>query len=133
METDNPYSPPQASSRREPLTASTVCGLRVRRLTHYPDRLRAYQIKVDGETVSSVDAGETVEFAVSRGPHEVVASIDWCGSTPLDVVVPSEGVVELEVSSNLVGLRMLLAPLFVLFLRDQYLTLTLCGDGAVDG
>jgi len=50
---------------------------------HWADRLREYEIVVDGSVAGSVGAGQRGEFAVSAGEHEVHAKSDWGSSLPV--------------------------------------------------
>lgn len=47
------------------------------------DRLRAYQIYIDGEKVSSIKPGETEVFTLSLGRHELQLKQDWASSEKL--------------------------------------------------
>jgi hypothetical protein len=39
--------------------------------------LRAYKVVVDGKTVGEIRNGETKEFPMSAGQHDVSLKIDW--------------------------------------------------------
>jgi hypothetical protein len=47
---------------------------------HWADRVRDYEIVIDGTVVGSIGAGQRGEFAVSAGDHEIRARSDWGGS-----------------------------------------------------
>jgi hypothetical protein len=121
MNNDNPCAPPQADSGFGHLAADAV--IRVKRSTSYPDRIRAYRILVDGQEMARLNDGESVELPVVSGRHTIVAKIDWCSSPTLNVNIRDGETVNFECGSNLRGLRVLLGMFYVLFLRDQYLTL----------
>lgn len=61
----------------------------VRPRLHWADRLRAYRVLVDGQEVGRVRNGETARFPVAAGRRWVALRIDWSGSGPLEVEVPS--------------------------------------------
>ena len=61
--------------------------LRFRRPTFYPDRLRKYQLFIDGLQVGEISAGSQVEIPTAAGRHEIMAKIDWCSSNMLQVEV----------------------------------------------
>ncbi len=62
------------------------------------DRLRDYQIVVDGERVGAVSRGGTARFEVtSPGPHRVRAAIDWTGSPELEFEAEPNGTIHLVV------------------------------------
>jgi hypothetical protein len=49
------------------------------------DRLRAYDVLIDGARAGAVRPGQTVDFAVAPGEHGVQLTVDWC-SSPVRVV-----------------------------------------------
>jgi hypothetical protein len=46
----------------------------------HADRLRAYKVIVDGNTAGEIRNGETMEFPISSGQHDLLFKNDWCGS-----------------------------------------------------
>ena len=120
MVDDNPYATPQAVG---PDATDGKAVIRVSRTTSYADRIRAYRIFVDGTEVARLNAGQSVDVSVSAGSHSVVAKVDWCSSRTLSLNIRDAETVHLECESNLKGLRIFLAFIYALFLRDQYLTL----------
>jgi len=46
----------------------------------YADRLRAYEVILDGTRVGRVKRGETLLFDTTAGAHELYLKIDWCRS-----------------------------------------------------
>ncbi len=121
MNNQNPYAPPQTDGGFATPAGNAV--IRMTRTKSYSDRIRAYRIEVDGIESARINAGETVEIPVYAGTHSVIAKIDWCSSPMLSCTVSAGETVELECGSNLQGLRVFLGPLYVFFMRDQYLTL----------
>jgi len=57
------------------------------RSNEYLNRLRAYRIYLNGIKLGNVGNGETKEFTVRPGKHQVCAKIDWCGSRTLSFEV----------------------------------------------
>ena len=49
------------------------------------DRLRAYQVYVDGNRVGRIRAGETERFGLSPGLHKLQLKEDWASSEKLQV------------------------------------------------
>lgn len=121
MNNDNPYASPQTDSGVGHCAADAV--IRVKRSTSYSDRIRAYRILVDGQEMARLNAGQSVDLPVVSGRHTIVAKIDWCSSPTLNVDIRDGETVNFECGSNLRGLRLFLAIIYVLFQRDQYLTL----------
>jgi hypothetical protein len=120
MQDDNPYALPKAYGTA---TLQGDACIQMTRTTSYADRIRAYRILIDGREAARITAGETVEVPVMSGTHSVVARVDWCGSPTRHFSVDAGKTVQFECGSNLRGLRIFLAIVYVLFLRDEYLTL----------
>lgn len=60
--------------------------IELRRPTGYKtDRLRAYQVYIDGQKVGQIKAGETEVFKIPPGRHELRLKIDWGASERLRV------------------------------------------------
>lgn len=57
----------------------------------YRDRLRKYNVLVDGEQIGHISAGEVKTFPLPPGDHTVELRIDWKGSPVLNVsITPGE-------------------------------------------
>ena len=117
---ENPYAPPQAYDSSTEKAGATI---RVTRSTSYADRIRAYRILIDGRQQATIKAGQNVDIPVTAGHHSVVAKIDWCGSPTLDLNIAEGQTITLACGSNLLGLRGLMAFVYVFFLPNEYLTL----------
>jgi hypothetical protein len=62
-------------------SAGTVQGwgvIRLRRRQGWRDRLRAYQVRIDGNLVGKIAEGETKDFFVPAGEHRVRLVDAWC-------------------------------------------------------
>ncbi len=59
----------------------------VRAPAAWRDRLRRYQILVDGVPLGSVADGETTELSLPAGRHRIRMEIAWTGSKELEVDV----------------------------------------------
>jgi DivIVA domain-containing protein len=55
---------------------------------HWRDRLRKYNIRIDGETVSRLSEFQTETFPLEPGPHVIQAKIDWGTSQKLSLNLP---------------------------------------------
>ena len=82
------------------------------------DRLRAYQLLVDGEPRGAVKQGETIETELTPGPHRIQMQIDWATSPVL--VVPGDSDVALRCRANA---HPLLALLYITIWRNDYIRL----------
>ena len=93
----------------------------VRRLGGHADRWRAYKIKVDGIEQGSVRPNETSTLLVSAGSHVLSVAIDWCNSREVPFqAVPGKPSL-FECGNSLVGWRLLLGLVYVLFRKNDYL------------
>ncbi len=100
-----------------------MATIKLRRDSGYADRLRAYHIVLDGEKVMKISNGESVEISVQPGRHELFLKIDWCRSNKIDFVI-SEGETKVfDGGSSLRGIKLLLAIVYITFLRNSYLWL----------
>jgi hypothetical protein len=57
------------------MRGSAVISLR-RQPGFYRDRLRAYRVRIDGNPVGEIAAGETKDFFVPSGEHRIRLSLD---------------------------------------------------------
>jgi hypothetical protein len=62
----------------------------------WKDRLRRYQVVIDGEQVASVKHGERVDLPVTAGKHTVYMQISWARSPRLELDIAPGQVVTLE-------------------------------------
>ena len=97
--------------------------LRIVRDSGYADRIRAYKVVVDGSTVGTIGDGETKEFLVSGGQHNVSLKIDWCGSNTIPFAVAEGDVATFDAKSNLRGGMLLAALWYITFARNSYLAI----------
>ena len=100
-----------------------MASLTVVRDSGYADRLRAYQIILDGEKVGEVRDGETKQFFLAPGKHQLSLKIDWCKSKTIDFTVTEADSLIFQAKSNLRGSRLLLALWYALFARSSYMLL----------
>jgi hypothetical protein len=98
--------------------------LTVHRDKGWSDKLRKYQILLDGVEIGRLGQGEKLMQQVADGRHVLEATIDWCGSQPLSFEANTEDVV-VTVKSALQGWRILLSSFYIIFNRRGYLSLEL--------
>ncbi len=60
------------------------------------DRLRRYQVIIDGEQVAMIRRGERLDLPVTPGRHTVYLQISWARSPRLEVDVAPGEVIALE-------------------------------------
>ena len=57
-----------------------MATIKLRRTNEFVNKLRDYQIYVDGQKIGTIANGETKDFQTTEGQHTVVAKIDWASS-----------------------------------------------------
>jgi hypothetical protein len=97
--------------------------LKIRRVHQAINMMRGFKILLDSKPVGAVADGETAEFSLDPGVHEVTAKIDWCRSPPVTISVEPGHVVELEVGCNQSPWGGLGLVLSILFNPSDYLYL----------
>jgi len=103
--------------------------LKIVRESAYTDRLRAYKVIIDGVASGAIKNGETKEFPIAAGQHEVSLKIDWCGSRAVRFAAAEGDVLTFDARSNLTGLKILAALWYVCFKRNSYLLIEQRLDG----
>jgi hypothetical protein len=95
----------------------------------YVDKVRAYKVLLDGQSVGRIKEGETQSFSAPAGPHQLQLKVDWAGSPTFTFdLAPGDDV------------RFICRPkanaftaiLYSLFARNKYLLLVREGDAASD-
>jgi hypothetical protein len=74
--------------------------LRITRKSEFKDFLRAYKVIVDGNVVGRIRHGETKEFPVTSGEHDLSLRIDWCGSDEFHFTVAEGDVINFNARCN---------------------------------
>ena len=59
----------------------------VKRTSEYNNRLRDYQLFLDGKKIGTIANGQTESFEITSGQHTIVAKIDWCSSPELSLTL----------------------------------------------
>ena len=84
------------------------------------DRLRSYEVLLDGNLVGRINAGEVFEYDISPGEHGLQLKIDWCGSPTLDFAIEDGEVIDFE-CGGLSGYKILLALPITILQKNRYL------------
>ena len=129
-----------------------MASIIINRTSEYLNRLRNYDVYIDGKKVDTISNGETKEFNISAGQHSILIKIDWCSSQILLVdindnetksfkvggfkngnwLIPAALVILSSISSRLFDFNYLFYLIIPFFLsmvyymtlgRKQYLTL----------
>ena len=94
----------------------------IERANMWFDRLRSYQILLDGKKIGAIKNGEKISFDISEGNHQLYLKIDWCRSNSIDFENYGKDI-HFKCRSNLKGLKMFLVPLYVTIFWNKYLLL----------
>ena len=90
----------------------------------WADKLRNYQILLDGVKIEELGEGARVLHQIDVGRHVIEATVDQCGSQPLSFEANAEDVV-VTVKSALRGWRVFLSLFYIIFNRRGYLIVEL--------
>lgn len=85
------------------------------------DRLRYYQIILDGVKVGEIANGERKELEISPGKHTLHLKIDWARSNK--ITFESDKAAYFNCLNYMKGMRVLLGVFYVLFMPHKYLKL----------
>lgn len=94
-----------------------MASLEVQRIFgRWTDRLRRYEVVIDGVIVGRLANGESSVFEVPVGAHDVFLKIDWCRSekVALDLVVGQKAILRCR------GRNPLAALYWITFGRRRY-------------
>lgn len=90
----------QGSWREASETNRVASGEAIVRLKRKParlrDRVRSYRVLIDGTLVGRIRDGETADFAVRAGRHDVRVKLDWTRSQVLPLDVPPGGIAQVD-------------------------------------
>lgn len=89
----------------------TVAHITLSRDSGWTDRIRKYNILIDGKVAAEIGNGETITLPVSPGIHTVQARLDWARSPALTFNTEG-GSTRFRVLSNLRGWRVMLAVIY---------------------
>lgn len=59
----------------------------IKRSSEYNNRLRDYQLFLDGKKIGTIANGKTESFETTSGQHTIIAKIDWCSSPELSLTL----------------------------------------------
>lgn len=76
-----------------------MATIKIQRTSEYNNRMRNYQIFIDGQKTGIIANGQTMEFTTSPGQHTIMAKIDWCSSPDLLIHINDNETKNLKVGS----------------------------------
>ena len=97
--------------------------LKIVRDSGYADRVRAYQVILDGHKVGEIRDSGTQQFPVTPGQHRISLKIDWCGSKEIAFAVAENDEITFQARSSLRGPKLIAALWYAIFDRRSYLRL----------
>lgn len=59
--------------------------IKIQRPNEILNRFRNYHIYIDGQKIEEIANGETKDFQITEGKHSVIAKIDWCSSSEINI------------------------------------------------
>lgn len=62
--------------------------LRISRTSEWANCLRRFGVFLDGNKIGTIRNGQTVDFPVAPGEHELFLTVDWCRTEVLLVDIP---------------------------------------------
>jgi hypothetical protein len=98
-----------------------MCTIRLVRPALFVDRIRSYQILLNGNKAGMISHDSTLEIRVPAGPVTIEAKIDWARSQPLTINTVPGQTIEIEVRNHWGTVLGLWA---ISFGRGTYLLLT---------
>ena len=97
-----------------------MARIEIRRVDEFKDAVRAYQVELDGEVLSSLKRGEATGYDIRPGRHRLRLKIDWCSSPYVDFEMQLGQVMKFQCGNNV---PTFLELIYVSFLRNKYLWL----------
>ena len=97
--------------------------INITRNSSYTDKLRAYQVVVDGNSIGEINDGDTKSFDVKPGVHTLRMKIDWGGSNEVEFKLSRNETINFRCASSMTGLRGWFGVVYVLFLPNRYVEL----------
>ena len=90
--------------------------IKIERNSEWINKARTIGIYMDGEIIGAINDGETKEFMVAYGKHEIYAKIDWCRSPKMEWIATENETTSLKLSSFQYGTWLLPAILATMLL-----------------
>ena len=91
----------------------------IKRSSEWNNKVRKIGIYVNREKVGTINNGETQEYEIESGKHEVFAKIDWCRSQKIELNTSENETVTLKLTGFKYGAWIL--PIMFGFMATYYL------------
>jgi hypothetical protein len=97
--------------------------LRIRRADEFADNFRSYSIMLDGAKLGEIKRGETREFPIPSGQHQLSMKIDWCRSNMIQFAASESDVLVFLTRSKVKESGGLTALYYAFFKPNEYIVL----------
>ena len=106
--------------------------LRVVRTSQFANRWRPIKVCLDGREVGTVRDGQTADFVVEAGEHDVHAAVDWVRSETVRIGCAAGTPVTLRLSSPLTGWKLLRTQAAMSGPPGSFIALEVVPSAAID-
>lgn len=98
-----------------------MAKLMLQRSTQYFGHIRSLKIKIDTDLVVNLKSGETKTIEIPAGSHSIQASMDWCKSPILQLVIEEEETKKIKAGSVFFPMTLLFCfiPPFHIFTLEE--------------
>ena len=103
-----------------------MATMKITRRSEYINMVRDFRIYLNGQKLGTISSGETVEYDIPDGTHNLCSKIDWCGSQNFQITLKDTETKCLTISGAKYGnLFMLIALILVPFISLLFRTMKL--------
>lgn len=95
----------------------------LQRESTYADKLRKYQVELDGTIIGEIADGENKSFNVKKGSHVICLRQAWARSPRVAFEAVEEESVRFECGNALKGVKLLFVIIYATLLSSRYLYL----------
>jgi len=85
----------------------------INRDSGYADSARAYHVILDGKDINKIRQGQTLEFELEKGFHQLYLKIDWTGSNKVDFEIKDTDI-KFNCKSNLSGYKVIFGLFYLI-------------------
>jgi hypothetical protein len=100
--------------------------INIKRESTYADKLRSYNVELDGVIIGEIADGESKAFQVEPGEHTLRLKIDWLKSNEVQFEA-SDDVIEFICSNGLGGVKDWFVIFYLMFMPNRYIRLKRLG------
>jgi hypothetical protein len=94
-----------------------VAKLIITRTSEFNNLTREFRIFLNGKEIGTISSGDTEEFDIPEGNHNLCAKIDWCGSENFPITLRNDETKSITISGfKFGGILMIITPFTLIFL-----------------